>query len=178
MTTTITIPTLRTARLILRAFSAEDRDALVALNADPVFRRYLGGPWSPERTWASMETALGQWALRGYGLFVVERDGQAIGRVGILHPWDWPAPELAWGIAPAAWGQGLAVEAATAVRDWAFQVGGLDELISLIDPANLQSVRVAQKLGAVRDRPTTVRDFHADIWMHPGPGVSRPGREV
>lgn len=170
MSTVITIPTLRTERLILRAFRAHDRDALVALNADPVFRRFLGGPWTPERTWSSMETALGQWALRGYGLFAVEHGGTVVGRVGILHPADWPDPELAWGIAPAVWGQGLAVEAARAVLDWAFGTGRVEPLISLIDPANVQSVRVAEKLGAVREGPITVRDFQADVWAHHRPG--------
>jgi len=166
MTTTVTIPTLRTERLTLRAFRAGDWDALTALNADPVFRHFLGGPWSADRTWASMETALGQWVLLGYGLFAVERDGQLIGRVGILHPADWPGPELAWGIAPAAWGQGMAVEAARAVLAWAAATQRFERLISLIDPANRQSVRVAEKLGATRHGSVTVRDFVADIWVH------------
>lgn len=165
MTTTITIPTLHTTRLTLRAFRPDDWDALSALNGDPVFRRYLGGPWTPDRTWASIETTLGQWALRGYGLFAVVRGGALVGRVGILHPGDWPGPELAWGIAPAAWGQGLAVEAARAVLDWA-ATQRIGRLISLIDPANVQSVRVAEKLGAAREGPITVREFQAEVWVH------------
>lgn len=169
MGTTFTIPALRTPRLFLRGFAATDWGALAELNADPLFRRYLGGPWPPDRTWASMETALGQWALRGYGLFAVIHDATVIGRVGILHPADWPGPELAWGIMPAAWGQGFAVEAARAVLDWADATPGIGKLISLIDPANHQSVRVAEKLGARRDKQVTVRGFQADIWVHARP---------
>lgn len=165
MTTTIVIPTLRTERLVLRAYQASDWNALTALNGDPLFRQFLGGAWTAEQTWTSMETTLGQWALLGYGLFAVERDGVVVGRVGILHPADWPGPELAWGIAPAHWGQGLAVEAARAVLAWA-ATRGIGRLTSLIDPANVQSVRVAEKLGATRDRPVTVRGQLAEIWVH------------
>ncbi len=171
MNTTIDIPTLHTDRLILRAFRADDWDALADLNADAVFRRYLGGPWTRDRTYAEMESALGQWAMRGYGLFAVEQNGVLIGRVGILHPVDWPGPELAWGIAPAGWGQGLAVEAARAVLDWACATRRIDQLISLINPANVQSVRVAEKLGASRGESVTVRDFVADIWVHAPPNA-------
>ena len=43
MSTIIEIPTLRTPNLTLRAFRPADLDAFAAMNADPVFRRYLGG---------------------------------------------------------------------------------------------------------------------------------------
>jgi RimJ/RimL family protein N-acetyltransferase len=42
MTTTFEIPTLRTERLILRAFRAADIDAWAAMEADPEVRRYRG----------------------------------------------------------------------------------------------------------------------------------------
>jgi RimJ/RimL family protein N-acetyltransferase len=172
MSTIIEIPTLRTPNLTLRAFRPADLDAFAAMNADPVFRRYLGGGalLSREQTWALMETVLGQWGLRGYGLFAVEAGGAFVGRVGILHPLDWPAPELAWGIAPAAWGRGLATEAARAARDWAFEQAGLPRLVSFILPANRPSVRVAERLGAVPEGQVAVRDFVADLWVHPTPG--------
>ncbi len=173
MSTMIEIPTLRTPNLTLRAFRAGDLDAFAALNADPLFRRYLGGGTllSRSETWAIMETALGQWALRGYGMFVVESEGVFLGRVGILHPADWPEPELAWGIAPAAWGRGLATEAARAVRAWGLERFRFPRLVSFILSENQASARVAQKLGAVIEGKVAVRDFVADLWVHPAPGT-------
>lgn len=172
MNTIIEIPTLRTPRLVLRAIRAADLDAFAALNADPAFRRYLGDGrvLSRDESWAAMESALGQWALRAYGLWVVEADGMFLGRAGILHPADWPEPELAWGLAPAAWGRGFATEAARAARDWAFAEAGLPSLASFILPSNAASQRVAARLGAVRDGTVLIRGLVAERWVHPPPG--------
>ncbi len=45
------------------------------------------------------------------------------------------------------WGNGFATEAASATRDYAFQRLGSKRVISLIDPANTRSIRVAEKVG-------------------------------
>jgi RimJ/RimL family protein N-acetyltransferase len=168
------IPELRTERLILRAYRPDDWDALSALNADMDFRATLGGNLlSAEQSWAQMETALGQWALRGYGLFAVEHAGRFIGRVGILHPAEFSGPEIAWGIAPEHWGRGFATEAAIAARDWARDERGLSRLISLILPDNHRSQSVARKLGAVIEGADVVRGFTVDVWVHPDPSDTR-----
>ncbi len=168
MTTFFEIPTLRTDRLTLRAFRAGDRDALATMSADMAVMRWLGGrARSREEVWSSMESALGQWALRGYGLFAVEVEGVFAGRVGVLHPADWPEPELAWTIASPFWGQGLATEAAQTARDWAFERHGLTRLVSYILPENVRSRRVAAKLGATREGTITLRGFEAEVWVHP-----------
>jgi RimJ/RimL family protein N-acetyltransferase len=62
MATLIEIPTLRTERLVLRAFRAGDLDGLAAMNADPDVQRFLYGGQriTREACWAQMTTALGQ----------------------------------------------------------------------------------------------------------------------
>jgi RimJ/RimL family protein N-acetyltransferase len=50
------------------------------------------------------------------------------------------------------WGQGLATEAARACRDYAVNRLGHTRLISLIDPGNLASRRVAEKVGMSREK--------------------------
>ena len=47
----------------------------------------------------------------------------------------------------ASWGKGYAPEAARACLDYAFNVMKRDHLISLIDPKNVSSIRVAEKIG-------------------------------
>nr|WP_294528517.1 GNAT family N-acetyltransferase [uncultured Rhodopila sp.] len=166
------IPVLTTPRLVLRGFEAADWDAFAELNTDAAVRRWLGGAvLSREQTWSQMETILGQWALRGYGLFAVELGGRFAGRVGILHPADWPEPELAWIIAAPLWGNGLATEAAMCVRDWMFANFAPERLVSYILPENARSRRVAEKLGAVRDGAIVLRGFGSDVWVHPRPGM-------
>jgi RimJ/RimL family protein N-acetyltransferase len=165
------IPMLTTERLVLRGFRPGDWDGYAAMNADPAVRQWLGGTLlSREQAWAQMESFLGQWALRGYGMFAVELDGCFAGRVGLLHFIDWPEPELAWTIASPFWGRGFATEAAAEVRRWAFANLRRDRLVSYIKPENIRSRRVAEKLGAVRDGRVVLRGSASDVWVHPAPG--------
>ena len=164
------IPTLHTNRLTLRGFRAADWEAYSAMNADPAVRDWLGGDLlSRAQSWTQMEAMLGQWALRGYGQFAVDLGGHLAGRVGILHPADWPEPELAWTLAAPFWGRGLATEAAAEVRRWAFATFPWDRLVSYILPANTGSRRVAEKLGAAVSGRIELRGFVADVWHHPAP---------
>lgn len=57
-------------------------------------------------------------------------------------------PEVGWGLTRGAWGKGYAVEAATATIDWAFEALGWTEVIHCIDPENVRSQRVAERLGS------------------------------
>jgi len=141
------------------------------MNADPAVRDWLGGNLlSREQAWTQIESFLGQWALRGYGIFAVQFDGNLIGRVGVLHPADRPEPELAWTLASPYWGRGLATEAAAEVRRWVFERFSRERLVSYISPDNMRSRRVAEKLGAVQDGEIVLRGFVAQLWVHPAPG--------
>lgn len=165
------VPTLTTQRLILRGFRAGDWDAYAAMNADPAVRAGLGGALlSRAQAWTQMETFMGQWVLRGYGVFAVEADGVLAGRVGILHLPERPEPELAWTLAAPFWGRGLATEAAAEARRWAFERLGRERLVSYIQPTNSRSRRVAEKLGAVQEGRIDLHGVVADVWMHPAPG--------
>jgi RimJ/RimL family protein N-acetyltransferase len=169
MRTRFEIPILRTDRLMLRAFRAADFDAWAEMEADPEVRRYRGNnPRGREQAWAAMESGLGQWALRGYGPFAVERvvDKRFVGFAGILYPADWPEPELSYSLTRAAWGHGFATEAAVAARDWAFRNHGLTRLASFILPQNVRSIRVVERLGATREAAITLRGFEAEWWVH------------
>ena len=167
MSTTFEIPTLHTDRLTLRAFQAADLDALAAMQANPEVRRFLGGNLlSRADSWSQMERILGQWALRGYSMFAVVAEGHCAGWAGVLHPLEWPEPELAYSLDQPFWGRGFATEAVRAARAWAFDRLDVTRLASFIMSDNARSARVAQKLGAVRDGTTTIRGFAVDWWVH------------
>ena len=167
MTTRIEIPTLHTARLELRAFRADDLEDWAAIMADPEVRRFgASKDHSREASWAMMERSLGQWALRGYGMFAFTTEGRLAGWAGILHPLDWPELELAYALAPAFWGKGLASEAVEAARDWAFATIRPRRLASFIAPANQHSIRVAEQVGAVKEGLTELRGSKAEHWVH------------
>ena len=172
MGTTFEIPTLHSERLTLRAFRADDIDAWATMEADPDVRRYRGNnPRTREQAWSAMETNLGQWALRGYGVFALEQraDSSFVGIAGVLHPAEWPEPELAYSLDRPFWGRGLAVEAAVAAREWAFRQHGFARLASFILPDNIRSIRVAERLGAEHEGMAEIRGFQVQWWVHRPP---------
>ena len=143
-------PTLETPRLILRPPEAADFEPWAAFAADPLAARFLGGPQSRPVAWRSMCTVIGAWIVNGFSMFsVIEKTSSRwIGRVGPWAPEAWPRFEVGWGLAQHAWGNGYAVEAATAAMDWVVDVMGWTEITHAISSANAPSQKVAQRLGA------------------------------
>lgn len=146
------IPTLVTERLRLRAFRKDDLDDYAALNADREVVRYLGAgsePWDRGRSSRHLAFLLGHWQLWDAGTWAVEHkeSGAFLGMVGFSSPEGWPGFELAWTLARRAWGQGYATEGARAAMDYSFTVWKKDHIISLIEPDNQASIRVAERLG-------------------------------
>lgn len=167
MTTfSVTIPTLRTERLTLRAQSEADVPAMEAFFSSDR-SRFVGGPVEPSQVWGKMAGALGHWALRGYGIWAIEVEGQTAGWTGVICPPDWPEPELGWGVYEGFEGKGLAYEAALTARRYAAKEWGLTPIISLIDPANTRSAKLAERLGAVPESDTIIRGAPCRIWRHP-----------
>ena len=92
----------------------------------------------------------GAWAMDGFGMFsVIEKaTGRWIGRLGPWYPADWPGTEVGWSLVRDAWGKGYATEGAAAAIDWAFDTLGWTEVVHTISPENVNSQRVAQRLGS------------------------------
>jgi RimJ/RimL family protein N-acetyltransferase len=130
--------------------------------------RYVGDrrPLSREDAWRQMAMLAGHWVLRGYGTLAVEElsGGAFVGRVGLHYPDGWPEPELAWALARHYWGRGYAFEAATAALGIAFDTLGWSRAISLIAPPNLQSIRLAERLGEHFERNLDVRGHEVSLY--------------
>lgn len=144
------IPTLETERLRLRPLRLSDFDDFAALWADPKVARYLlRGTFDRAQSWRVLAFLVGHWQLRGYGMWVVaERaTGTFVGTIGFSDPEGWPGCELAWTLARRFWGRGYATEGARAALAYAFSVLNKDHIISLIQPENRASIRVAERLG-------------------------------
>ncbi len=148
--TELDIPTVTTRRLILRGTEQGDFEAYTAMDADPAFTRFIGGPkTNPALAWRGMALQIGTWALRGLGLWTaVERaTGEVVGRTGLWWEPGWPGIEAVWFIIPSRWGRGYAPEAARAALRFAFENHDADRVVSVIRPDNIQSIRVAEKIG-------------------------------
>lgn len=164
------VPLIETERLRLRDLREDDAAAYVQMCADAEVMRYLGGgPLSAADAWRQLAMFVGHWTLRGYGMWAVEtREGEFIGRVGLHYPLGWPDRELGWALARAYWGQGYAVEAAGAARDYAFRDLRWQRLTSFIHPENSRSVRLAERLGGRQLGATDLRGHHVLVYTYSG----------
>lgn len=144
---------IRTERLVLREWRADDVEPFVSLNADPAVMEFFPRPLEREATLASIARIEAHFAQHGYGLWAVEIPGVApfIGFTGLARPVFRPDDvEIGWRLARAYWGAGYATEAARAAVARAFEIG-IPELISMTVPENIRSQRVMEKLGFRRD---------------------------
>ena len=153
------VPILTTERLHLRALQASDFEAYAAMHADYEVTKFTTrSHLDRTEAWRHLAMLLGHWQLRGYGMWGVEerQSGTLVGRVGFHEPAGWPDFELAWTIGRNWWGKGYAPEAARACLAYAFEEMNRDHVISLIDPANVSSIRVAEKIGEHLDGEVVV----------------------
>ncbi|WP_432562676.1 GNAT family N-acetyltransferase [Kineococcus sp. SYSU DK003] len=146
---------LSTSRLLLRRWTASDREPLAALNADPEVMRYFPSVLDREASDRLADYADGCFETlsaggQPFGLTAVERraDGRFLGFTG-LHRMRWYPDdvEIGWRLARDVWGQGLATEAARAWVARARDVHALPRLISVVHPGNAASLAVTRKLG-------------------------------
>ena len=166
----MTGPVLETARLTLRPTAMEDFQRWAELMADPETARFIGGVQAPAATWRAMMSMAGAWSLTGVAMFsVIEREtGLWLGRIGPWQPLGWPGTEVGWSLHPDAHGKGYAMEAAVASIDYAFDVLGWTEVIHCIDPDNVPSQKLADRLGSTNRGPGTLpapfETARVDIW--------------
>lgn len=162
------IPVIETERLTLRAPREADFPAMLRFAESPRAAHMATADRS--QVWLYLLAGIGHWALRGYGRWSVDtKDGEFVGRIGVIFNDGWPEPELAWQVFDGAEGKGYAYEAALAARaDYHARVS-THPLISMIAPGNARSIALAERLGARFERadPGIAKPFH--VYRHPGP---------
>jgi RimJ/RimL family protein N-acetyltransferase len=145
------VPELRTERLLMRGWRDEDFEAWTRILGDPLVAQGIGHPtgFSPGEAWRHMAAMAGHWELKGFGNWVLEElaTGEVVGRAGPYYPAGWPGLEIGWTVGRDHWGKGYAPEAARASAEWVREELGADHIISVIEPGNERSIRVAEKIG-------------------------------
>jgi len=169
-------PRLETERLILRGFTAEDFAAYHGTMSDPEVMRYLGAePLNREEATRRLSQLAGFWEIQGRGMWAVElkSGGPAVGHVGLfdlrrdMQPSIEGMPEMGWIFDRSVHGQGIAYEASKAALDWHDATFGLMEIPAIISPGNHASMRLAERLGFIRDEDAVYRGEPIALFRRP-----------
>ena len=168
------IPVIETARLVLRGPEPGDYPHFRATFAS--YRsRFMGGPLNPYETWMLYAAEIGHWEICGFGMWMIHdrETGRTLGMAGGWQPAQWPEREIAWIIWPDVAGQGYALEATDAARRHLYERMGWEGAVSYLDPKNLDSIRLAERLGAVKDHDAPSVDGNDVVYRHPAPARLR-----
>jgi ribosomal-protein-alanine N-acetyltransferase len=142
---------IETERLILRRMKEEDAKTLFEIFSDPTAMRYFGVVFDRPRMDKWVRDNLEHEQQHGFSLFsvVLKENGEVIGDCGLET--DEIDGKTIVGIGfdfkRAYWGHGYATEAAMAVLKHAFAEFGFDSIYGWIDPRNVPSQRVAERIG-------------------------------
>ena len=162
MTTPLVLPTMQTQRLTLEPLGLTHSAGMFRLWSEPAVCRYAGpaaDAWGapiplPASTPADSDRILDFFvrsaaAADGCRWAMLEvASGRFVGAVGFNHLR--PTAELAYHLHPDAWGRGLMCEAALAALGWLTQTSEVRDVVAHIDPGNVASIRLAERLGLQR----------------------------
>jgi ribosomal-protein-alanine N-acetyltransferase len=139
-----------TERLIVRHFTAEDKDNFFSLNGDEELMRYIRKPKTKEECDRFLEEtiagykdnpATGRWAVDD------KLTGAFIGSFALL-----PVPgsdewQLGYALLKNYWGKGLATELMRKGTQYVFEKMGWKEVYGLTEAAHVRSQNVLRKSG-------------------------------
>jgi ribosomal-protein-alanine N-acetyltransferase len=154
---------LQTERLILRPFRAHDVETMARLFSNADFMRFSLGVQTRAQTVVFLEKVMA-WDRAGLPsqlAMITRSTGALIGYCGFYHHTAEKINdvEIGYRLDPDYWNNGIATEAARAVRDHGFRDLKLPRVISLIHPENIPSRRVAEKNGMSFEKEILFRGF-------------------
>ena len=160
---------VETDRLIVRPFQLSDANAMNHIFGDPEVMHFGSGTLTPEQVhdWLHdclknyrQKSGIGPWAV------IEKSNEEVIGYCGLFYFPDvcgQPETEIGYRLARPYWGRGYATEAARAVLNYAFNVLRMPRLIAIIDPLNVRSIRVVEKLGMYYEKDVMFKGYtHPD----------------
>ena len=151
----MSIPTLRTERLVLDAFHLLDAEATERMVSEYELSRFTLNIPHPYPTGESLVWIAGHAGEfeRGEGVaFAVRLHGETlVGCVGVRVERRHDRGELGYWIGCPYWGRGYATEAARVCAGFAFDHFDLHKLAAVRDPANPASGKVLEKIGMSKE---------------------------
>jgi len=144
---------LETTRLITRFLTRDDAAIWIEYCKDPTATKFtaMEGKTPEEMARDGMELTLKRYKENRFGLqaLISKETGEFIGICGLLlqEVNGMNEIEIGYHLLPKYWGQGYATEAARKFRDYGFENNVADSIVSIIDPHNYLSKKVARRVG-------------------------------
>jgi len=147
---------LTTDRLLLRPMQVEDAPVLFSFWSDPVVTKYMNIESFSEVAQAEHMILLLQnlcaedkairWTI------TLKDTGEVIGSGGFNYlDFENERAEIGYDLGAPYWGKGYAPEAIRAITAYGFQHLGLNRVEAKVEPENLNSIKVLNKLGFVEE---------------------------
>lgn len=144
--------TFVTDRLILRPMTEQDAGFILELLNDPSFIRHIG-----DRKVRTLEGArayitdgpVASYLRNGFGLYLVahRETGESMGICGLIRRNTLMDVDIGYAFLPRYRSKGFAYEAALEMKQYAQETLGLKRLVAVVDPENIPSIRLLEKLG-------------------------------
>ncbi|HEU4664969.1 MAG TPA: GNAT family protein [Dokdonella sp.] len=150
------IPELADARVRLRALASRDADGLFALHSDADVMRYWSFPAWTERAQAieHIERMQRERAVREFYPWVATLPGSdtLVGTCSLFGvDREHRRSVIGYALLPSLWGRGLAGAMLQLALGHAFEGIGLERIEADIDPDNVASCRLVERVGFVRE---------------------------
>ena len=166
-----TMTQIKTERLNLRRFVLSDADFILELVNEPSFIQNIRDVGV--RTIADADKYLANgpissYAKNGFGLLAVTLTdtGQPIGMCGLIKRDTLEDVDIGYAFLPEFWSKGYALESVQAVIAHAKDVMGLKRVVAIVDPANVRSIRLLEKVGMAFEKLVKLSEGDIDLKLH------------
>ena len=148
-----------TKRLIIRQFTLDDLDKLIALRSDDEVIKYLGGRrlQNPEAIAKRLDFYIDCYRRFGYGMcaMIWKESGEMFGWSGLQPLEETGEIEVGYGMIKEFWGKGIGFECALAWLEYGFEQAALERIVAVASPENKASWRIMEKCGMKYEKTET-----------------------
>lgn len=163
--------TLETGRLLLRRFTLDDAAFILLQLNEPSWHRFIG-----DKGVRTLDDArkylrdgpLAMYERTGAGLLLMtlKSSGAPMGMCGLIKRDALEDTDIGFALLPAFWGDGYAVEAATAVMRFGREVLGLRRIVAITSPDNVRSIALLERIGLRFERGIRLAGADEEISLY------------
>jgi RimJ/RimL family protein N-acetyltransferase len=150
-------PTLQGEHVVLTPSAPEDTEEMWAATESSLAELIPYMVWAedaaPEHTRAFMEMAAHNWrdGVANW-IFTIRAEGSVAGTISLLASKPMlKVAEVGYWLRSDLTGRGYMTEAVRAIVEWGFDQAGMERVELRASPANIGSIRVAEKVGFIRE---------------------------